>query len=101
MLCPSPILISVAMAAKCDYNARLTNMAEDIDFLSGSCKQDVTDLICLSARLNFNRRLEVGERHRRGKVKSEGMWLPIGALAIKLNAQPLSVSGECQSTPAN
>lgn len=36
-------------------------MADHIDFLSRSCKQDVTDLICLSAHLNFNRKLEVGE----------------------------------------
>lgn len=36
-------------------------MADDIDFLSGSCKQDVTDLICLSAHLNLNRSLGAGE----------------------------------------
>ena len=51
----------------------LTNMADDIDFLSGSCKQDVTDLICLSAHLNLNRRLEAGERQRLREVRSEGM----------------------------
>lgn len=39
-------------------------MADNIDFLSGSCKQDVTDLICLSAHLNLNRRPGVGERER-------------------------------------
>ncbi len=48
-------------------------MADDIDFLSGSCKQDVTDLICLSAHLNLNRRLEAGERQRLREVRSEGM----------------------------
>lgn len=41
-------------------------MADNIDFLSGSCKQDVTDLICLSAHLNLNRRLEEGGRQREG-----------------------------------
>lgn len=39
-------------------------MADYIDFLSGSCKQDVTDLICLSAHLNLNRKLEVAEKER-------------------------------------
>lgn len=48
-------------------------MADDIDFLSGSCKQDVTDLICLSAHLNLNRRLEAGARRRLREVRSEGM----------------------------
>lgn len=47
-------------------------MADDIDFLSGSCKQDVTDLICLSAYLNLNRRLKAGARPRLREVRSEG-----------------------------
>lgn len=68
-------------------------MADNIDFLSGSCKQDVTDLICLSAHLNLNRRLEVGERLRRREVRSEGMSVfshghihfLIGLLAVKMS----------------
>lgn len=48
-------------------------MADDIDFPSGSCKQDVTDLICLSAHLNLNRRLEVAEKERLREARSEGM----------------------------
>lgn len=48
-------------------------MADVIDFPSGSCKQDVTDLICLSAHLNLNRKLEVAEKERLSKAKSEGM----------------------------
>lgn len=48
-------------------------MADNIDFLSGSCKQDVTDLICLSAHLNLNRRLRVGERERLREARSEGV----------------------------
>lgn len=44
-------------------------MAADIDFLSGSCKQDVTDLICLSAHLNLNRRLEAGAERRPKEVR--------------------------------
>lgn len=48
-------------------------MADVIDFPSGSCKQDVTDIICLSAHLNLNRRLEVAEKERLGKASSEAM----------------------------
>lgn len=48
-------------------------MVDNIDFLSGSCKQDVTDLICLSAGLNLNRRLEVAEKERLREARSEGM----------------------------
>lgn len=48
-------------------------MADDIDFPSGSCKQDVTDLICLSAHLNLNRRLKVAEKERPKAASSEGM----------------------------
>lgn len=46
-------------------------MADDIDFLSGSCKQDVTDLICLSAHLNLNRRLEECVRETEGGEERE------------------------------
>lgn len=46
-------------------------MADAIDFPSGSCKQDVTDIICLSAHLNLNRRLEVAEKERLRKASSE------------------------------
>lgn len=69
-------------------------MADDIDFLSGSCKQDVTDLICLSAHLNLNRRLEAGERQRLREVRGEGMrdrvshrhiHFLIGLLAVKMS----------------
>lgn len=44
-------------------------MADSIDFLSGSCKHDVTDLICLSAHLNLNRRPGVGEKERLREVR--------------------------------
>lgn len=69
-------------------------MADDIDFLSGSCKQDVTDLICLSAHLNLNRRLEAGARQRLREVRSEEMrervshrhtHFLIGLLAVKMS----------------
>lgn len=65
-------------------------MADDIDFLSGSCKQDVTDLICLSAHLNLNRRLGAGKRQRlrsEGKGEREGfthIHFLIGLLAVKM-----------------
>lgn len=70
-------------------------MADDIDFLSGSCKQDVTDLICLSAHLNLNRRLVAGERERLREVRNEGMGervslrhihFLIGLLAVKMSS---------------
>lgn len=48
-------------------------MADDIDFLSGSCKQDVTDLICLSAHLNLNRSLEARVKQRLRAARSEEM----------------------------
>lgn len=48
-------------------------MAVNIDFLSGSCKQDVTDLICLSAHLNLNRKLEAEAKQRLEDVWGEEM----------------------------
>lgn len=79
-------------------------MADGIDFLSGSCKQDVTDLICLSAHLNFNRRLEVAERQRLKEVKGEGMsgvfthlLFLIGSLAIK--NEPYLCASCCRRFP--
>ncbi|KAI9542051.1 hypothetical protein NQZ68_025185 [Dissostichus eleginoides] len=73
-------------------------MADDIDFLSDSCKQDVTDLICLSAHLNLKRRLEAGERKRRREQRSEGVKPVVEHLALTLFWSPV---GNLPLTPSH
>lgn len=52
-------------------------MAAHIDFLSGSCKQDVTDLICLSAHLNLGRRLRAVEKMSKGGLQPRRKRHPV------------------------